>query len=88
MNHAERTPQPPRTARGTPVGSALLACESGERTQMRLDPTRLALVGQQAVNRLGELVRSLVAGIRLEDPGLRLHHLAERPEAHAFAVRE
>ena len=55
---------------------------------MFVHPLRLDLVVHDGRDRRPELGRGLVGRVRLEDAGLRLHHLAERPEAHAFPVRQ
>ena len=68
-------------------GGRIVASEPDERPQVPLDPRALALVRDVRdcfrEPRLGD-----VGWIRLEDPGLRLHDLAERPERDAFAVGE
>src|SRR5205823_14760077 len=65
----------------SPVATALrLGREPDERPQVRLDP--------RVVDRVVELARRLLLGLALEDPRVRLHHLAERPEGDAVAVRQ
>jgi hypothetical protein len=74
-----------------PIGSAaalLVAREPGEGTQVGRDPARLRLVREQAAHGGRELVGGLRLDVRLEDAGLRLHHLADRPVADALAVGE
>ena len=69
------------------------SCEPGdiaglpdERTQVRQHPLRVLV--DQLLDRARELRLDLVVAVRLEDAGLRLHHLAERPVADALAVRQ
>ena len=46
------------------------------------------VVADESLDGLPELLLRLLRTVGLEDPGLRLDHLAERPERHAFAVRK
>ena len=56
---------------------------------MPLDPACLGFVlATTACTDSSELLRRGVGAFGLEDSGLRLDHLAERPEGHAFAVRK
>ena len=65
----------------------LLALEPDERAEVPLDPVGLRLVHERA-HASCQLASRLVARVRLEHAGLRLHHLAEGPEGDAFAVRQ
>ena len=59
--------------------------EADERAARATRPTRL--VRRRAAATVAcELLARLLGVVRLEDAGLRLDHLAERPEADAFAV--
>ena len=76
---------------GERLAAAIGSCfvvgrKPGERVEVGPDPARLCLVGQQPDDRLVELPDRVGRRIRLEDARLRLHHLAERPEADALAV--
>jgi hypothetical protein len=53
-----------------------------------LDPRCLALVGDERPHGALELHLGLCDVVGLEDPGLRLDDLAERPERDSLAVRE
>src|SRR5512133_1015003 len=84
-------PAPRRKCLVSPIGrtaGVAVAREPGERTHVRGDPARLRLVLQQASDRSAELLGSLRLGVRLEHAGLRLHHLADGPDANAFARGE
>ena len=65
----------------------LLALEPDQRSQVPLDPVGLRLVDELA-HAPCQLARRLFGRVRLEHACLRLHHLAERPEGDAFAVRQ
>lgn len=63
----------------TPVAAALgPAGECDQGPQMRLDP--------RIPGRFAQLPPGHLIAVALEDAGLRLHHLPERPEADAVAV--
>ena len=62
--------------------------EAEQRREPRAQPVALFLVGHGRCERRIELLRRHVGRIVVEHAGLGLQHLAERPEAHAFAVRE
>jgi hypothetical protein len=53
-----------------------------------LEPLRIRRVGDESGDRLAQLLLRAGGIVRLEDARLRLHHLPERPEADALAVRE
>jgi hypothetical protein len=74
--------RPPRGERLAALtgGDVLLGTESHERTKVRTHP----LVRSDD----RELLFSRGGRVRLQDPGLRLHDLAESPERDPFAVRE
>src|SRR5262249_19156314 len=64
-----------------PVASApRIGCETDERPQMGFDPT--------VVDGLPQLARRLLLGLAFEDPRVRLHHFAKRPERDAVAIRQ
>ena len=55
---------------------------------MRLDPGLVARAGERVLDGLVDLRRDVVRRVLLEDAGLRLDDLAERPERDPVAVRE
>ena len=61
-----------------------LARLTDQRTQMRADPAHVLV--DQLLDRPGQLRLHLVVAVGLEDPGLRLDHLRQRPEGDAFSV--
>src|SRR4051794_37586054 len=61
---------------------------SDERREAADEPLLLRRVACNLADRDGELVECLLWRVGLEDPGLRLEHLAERPVRDAFAVRQ
>ena len=66
----------------------LLAAKTDERAQEGRDPAGLGRILDHTPNRRSQLVVGLLGCVALEDPRLRLDHLAERPEADAVAVGE
>src|SRR5205823_8869755 len=67
---------------------AFSALEADEGTRMAGEPLPFAFVLRQALDHCTELLLRVCRIVRLEDPGVRLDDLAERPEAHALAVGE
>ena len=65
-----------------------LGLEADQRTEVGLDPRRVRRLTENVPDRGLELLGGLGLVIALEDPGLRLHHLAQRPEGDPVAVRE
>ncbi len=65
-----------------------LAGDARERAQVRCNPPPLLLVGQQLVDHRRELRRGGRPVVVFEDASLRLHDLAERPDASTLAVGE
>ena len=61
-----------------------IAAEPDERTQVRAEPVRVV----HRYERRLQLRGGDVGRIGFEDPRMRLHDLAQRPEADPFAVRE
>ena len=59
-----------------------------EASQPCRHPVGLARVGGHFLHRSRQLARDLLVGVGLENPGLRLDDLGERPEADALAVRK
>ncbi len=55
---------------------------------MRLDARLVARAGERVLDGLVDLRRDVVRRVLLEDAGLRLDDLAERPERDPVAVRE
>ena len=76
----------PGGRRGLRRALPAVAREPDERAQLALDPARLRFLRDEPRDRLLELSFRLVGRVGLEDPGLRLHDLAERPERDALAV--
>jgi hypothetical protein len=70
------------------VGRLSLLTQSDERLEARSDPVPLALIVHDGGDRKRELRGSLLRPIVLEDAGVGLHDLAERPERDALAVRK
>ena len=64
------------------------AGEAEEREEVRLDPRLVARAGERVLDGLVDLGRDLVRRVLLEDAGLRLDDLAERPERDPVAVGE
>ena len=60
--------------------------QTGERTQVALDPLRLRCLDAGLTDRAGQLLTSLLGGVGLEDARFGLDDLAKRPEGHAVAV--
>ena len=78
---------PPRGERLAALVTALLdPAEPDERAEVAIDPATLALVGDRLEHRCRSFDVGLVGGIRLEDAGMRLDDLAERPVRDAVAV--
>ena len=71
-------------ARDVPAGVA----EPEQRSEPRAQPVALLLVGERRGQRRVELLVDDAGRIVVQDARLGLHHLAERPEAHPFAVGE
>src|SRR5439155_4369101 len=61
---------------------------AGERGEPRREPLALARLGTHHFDRGAVLLRRLGRFVRLEDPGVLLHDLAERPERDPLAVGE
>ena len=78
----------PRRERLVAAVARVLAgrAEADERAQEAADPAALRLVGEDVLEHRGQLRLGGVERVALEDPGLRLHDLAERPVAEALAV--
>jgi hypothetical protein len=70
------------------AGRRLLAAEADQGTQECRDPAGLGSVSDRTTYRLSQLGVGLRSRVALEDPGLRLDHLPECPEADAVAVGE
>ena len=84
-----------RLEEAAPGGEGLVAAvaagssspvEPDERPQVASRPSRASVVGDESRDRLAELRLGRLGGVGLEDAGLRLDHLAERPEGDALAV--
>ena len=65
-------------ARRAPTGA-----DPNQRQQPRLEPVALLDVGEHFL----ELRRRDFRRVRLEDPGMRFHEFAQRPERDAFSIR-
>ena len=82
-------PPPGRERLGLAVGAGLgLLGEADQRAEVAHDPVRIRCVFHQLGDNLVQLLLRLLLRIGLEDAGVRLHHLAQRPVGHALAVRE
>src|SRR5919109_141530 len=80
---------PSREGLAPPVaGDVGLDVETGERAKVLDDPRRVGRLSDEELDCGRELSLNLVRGIRLEDAGLCLDHLGERPEGDPFAVGE
>ena len=77
-----------RTPRRAGRWPSLVRLEADQRMEVPLDPAASASSRTNRCDGLAELLARLLGTVGLEDPGLRLDHLAERPERHAFAVRK
>ena len=64
------------------------AGEAEEREEMRLDARLVAGAGERVLDGLVDLRRDLLRRVLLEDAGLRLDDLAERPQRDPVAVGE
>ena len=87
----ERLEQPaPRGERlGAPVARLVAAAgEPRERVEVGGDPATLLRLGQQLAEHRVELPLHRGDVVGLENAGLRLHDLAERPDTAALAVGE
>ncbi len=73
--------------RRSPPSCASLG-EAEEREEMRLDPRLVAGAGERVLDGLVDLRRDLLRCVLLEDAGLRLDDLAERPQRDSVAVGE
>jgi hypothetical protein len=89
-HHDQRPPlgQPleeraPRGERLVPL--ARLTAEPEEWTKLALDPAAVRFA-DAFLHGADQLARDLLRRVVLDDPGLRLHHLAERPERDPLAV--
>ena len=78
-----------RLEEAAPGGKSLIAAivrygrvglQAYERAQVALEPARV-VPRRQLSHHPAQLLLRLLRPVRLQDPGLRLHHLAERPEA-------
>jgi len=69
-------------------GDGLLAAEADESAQVRRDPASRGRIFDDPMDSLPELAMDLLSRIALQNPGFRLHHLPECPEADAVAVGE
>src|SRR5205823_6125165 len=84
-----------RLEKTSPRGERLLpgaahrsvASEADERAELPFDPRPLGFL-EVLRDRLAQLPLDVLRRVVLEDPCLRFHHLAERPERGALAVRE
>ena len=62
--------------------------EAEQVAEHRLHPLALAVIGDVLPHHLAELRRRALLRLVLRDSGSHAHHLGERPECDAFAVRE
>ena len=83
-----RLEQPPPGGERLLALRTLRALEADEGTRMAGEPLPLPLVLRERLDHRGELLLRRRRIVGLEDPGVRLDDLAERPEAHALAVGE
>ena len=67
-----------------PAELAVAAC-ANERSQVSADPAGISGLEKRLGHRT-DLFAGDLCRVAFQDPGLRLHDLAERPEAHALAV--
>jgi hypothetical protein len=65
-----------------------LSGEAHKRTEVAFDPAGVRRIRQEIGDSLCELVMSYIGRVGLEDAGLRLDHLPERPKGHPLAVRK
>src|ERR671922_94050 len=87
LGEALEEPAPGGEALRTPVGACLLAVRKpDERLELPQDPRGLVMVGNRLLDDGAQLLRGPLLRLALEDPGVRLEDLAERPERHAVAV--
>src|SRR5262249_20279551 len=83
-----RLEQPPPGRERLLAFGALRAFQADERPSLTREPFAFLLAFDEGSDHRDELLLRRRRVVRLEDPGVRLHDLAERPEAHALAVRE
>ena len=76
---------PPRRERLLPV-RRLRPLRADEDAKPRDEPRPVVAVVDDVGDRCRQLLRDLFRAVGLEDPGVRLHDLAQRPERHAFSV--
>ncbi len=77
----------PRPERLPPV-EALVAAEPDERAERAEEPAPVARVLDDPLDGLAQLPAGRLGVVGLQDPGLRLHDLADRPERDALPVGE
>ena len=89
LGHRLEKASPGCERRATAVVAELrLGREADERPQLRLDPVGVARIRQDVVDRDSELLLDVGRRVLLDDAGLRLDDLRERPERDTVAVRE
>jgi hypothetical protein len=81
--------------KGAPGGERLVAIRgsfalggSNEPRELAFDPRALRSAGEERLDRCGELVARRRRVVGLEDAGVCLDDLAERPQRDAFAIRQ
>jgi hypothetical protein len=80
---------PGREALVPPVADpGLVALQPRQRSQVSRDPICVRGIRDSGLHRTTKLLVRLRGGVRLEDAGLRLDHLRQRPEGHTLAVGE
>jgi len=80
---------PGRECLGPKVGGAGLAtAEADKNAQIRREPAGFGRILDDPAHGLPDLALDRLGRVPLQDAGLRLHHLLERPEADAVAVGE
>ena len=60
--------------------------ESDEGAEVIFEPRAIGGIRDERRDALAKLGRGLLCRVGLEDSRLRLHHLAERPQAHPFPI--
>ena len=96
LEHEHKQPLLGQRLKETPPGRERLATtvtaqhrfalQANERAKVRLDPARIACIVDRIGDRHPQLLRRLRLAVTLEDPGLRLDDLRQRPKGDPVTV--
>jgi hypothetical protein len=68
------------------LAGGAIPCETDQGAQVGQDPLGVAALANRLRDRAPEFCFGVIGRVRLQNPGLRLDHFGQSPEAHAFAV--